>query len=92
MPMKQNQDLIAKLELAILNKDDTELFHGLVVECMQTLVLSDTDISSRFGMSRTSVRRWISGATSPHPAMRVPVYNYFIKLLGTADAPIEPKK
>jgi DNA-binding transcriptional regulator YiaG len=87
--MKTNIELIAELEQAKIDKENNLLFQQMVVQCMEALSLSDHNLARRFGISRPSITRWTNGTGAPHPAMRIPVYDHFIKLLKASDEPKE---
>jgi transcriptional regulator with XRE-family HTH domain len=71
--------LVAQLRGADV-KDDarfSELFskaYGLLFQG----VVGDKELAARFGMSRSTITRWRSGVTTPHPAMRKPVYSFLL--------------
>lgn len=68
---------VAQLQNADL-KDDA-LFARLVRDGMDLLRLSDRDVADEFDVSRPTVTRWRNGENSPHPAMRRPIYRWFIE-------------
>ena len=71
-------ELIAKLK-KVDSANDAE-FASLVRNSMLVLGIDEMGMSSLMGMSRVSVRRWVSGKTSPHPVMRPQVFRTLLEL------------
>lgn len=62
--------------------DDSE-FTQLIDRSMAAWELVDKDISQVIRVSRTTVLRWRSGASIPHPFMRASVLQAIARLVGS---------
>jgi len=71
------EDYVQSLSSA--DPQDDAAFLVLLRRAFETLRLTDTDLSREFGMSRPTVTRWRNGVTTPHPALRKPLYAWLLR-------------
>lgn len=71
-------DSARRLRERIQNADikNDEDFERILNDVMDLTELAEKDIAHQFSVSRPTVERWRHGKTSPHPAMRPPVYQW----------------
>ena len=74
--LKQYQEL---LEQGLSSLDNDLLFEEILKKSETTLMLTDSTLAAEMKMSRSTVNRWRSGATTPYPLMRRGVYTWLKK-------------
>lgn len=58
-------------------KDDAR-FSELFSKAYRLLFLADKELAAKFGVSRSTITRWRNGTTTPHSAMRKPIYSFLV--------------
>jgi len=56
-------------------KDDAQFF-SLMNRAIETCGLQENDIVKDLTVTKSTVNRWVNGKTTPHPALRVKIYEY----------------
>jgi len=60
------------------NSSDDETFHAIMTDF--ELVTNPGEFRGKYGMSRSTISRWRSGHSVPHPALRPRIYQWLRKL------------
>lgn len=74
-----HKDLIKEMEITDLRDDPA--FPRLIKKFFEVTNFEIKILANRFAVSKSTIERWSNGVTSPHPAMRRPVYDACIKLM-----------
>lgn len=75
--------VLGQLEHAETTPEDDELFVKALTDAVLSLDLSAYAISSRFGISIVSVRRWFKRKNLPGSGVRLEVLGWLVSLLCT---------
>lgn len=73
--MKTDKEILIK-KLKNASTENTELFRELLIESFMHLEIDSSMLAARFGTSLSTIQRWKSGVTSPHPAFRKAVFAF----------------
>lgn len=75
------EDLLALIKyLETLSTTDDQGFRTALNRSISLLELTETELAREFGVSISTIGRWLSGKSSPHPAGRKPVFEYLSDL------------
>lgn len=80
--MKDLQYKDYRKQIAVAKKDpkNDDLFKMVLNKGFDLCSVQNKDLVQKFGVSLSTVERWRTGKTSPHPMMRGVVYNYLWKV------------
>ena len=73
MSILDRVDILAQ-RLSSPEPRDDQIFRAIMADF--ELVTSASDFAVKYGMSRSTISRWKSGETVPHPALRPRIYQW----------------
>lgn len=79
METNELKQYLELLDQGLFKMDNDLLFQEILKKSETILMLTDSNLAAEMKMSRSTVNRWRSGATTPYPLMRRGIYTWLKK-------------